>query len=101
MATSTLDVVRLQLVGKESELRGYGICHLAVFGSVARGEHRADSDVDFAIEVEKGQPFSLIRMEETRFFLEDALCRVVDLGEIDSFRPPVRAAYERDRVPIF
>ena len=25
----------------------------------------------------------------------------VDLGEVDSFRPQVRAAFERDRIPIF
>jgi hypothetical protein len=40
-------------------------------------------------------------MEETRLLLEDALCRPVDLGESDSFRPHVRAAFERDRIPIF
>jgi predicted nucleotidyltransferase len=43
----------------------------------------------------------LIRMEETRLFLEDALRRRVDLGEVDSFRPKVRAVFERERVPIF
>ena len=33
--------------------------------------------------------------------LEDALRRPVDLGEVDSFRPHVRAAFERERVAIF
>ncbi len=75
--------------------------HLAVFGSVARGEDRADSDVDLAVEIEDGRAFSLIRMEEARLLLEDALGRPVDLGEASSFRPHVRAAFERDRVPIF
>jgi predicted nucleotidyltransferase len=40
-------------------------------------------------------------MEETRLLLEDALQRPVDLGEIDSFRPQVRAAFDRDRMSIF
>jgi predicted nucleotidyltransferase len=40
-------------------------------------------------------------MEETRLFLEDLLGRPVDLGEADTFRPPVRAAFERERVPVF
>jgi predicted nucleotidyltransferase len=101
MATSTLDTVRLQLAAKEPELRGRGVRHLAVFGSVARGEDRADSDVDLAVEIEDGHSFSLIRMEEARLLLQDALRRPVDLGEIDSFRPQVRAAFERDRIPIF
>ncbi len=40
-------------------------------------------------------------MEETRLLLQDALRRPVDLGEVESFRQPVRAAFERERVPIF
>jgi predicted nucleotidyltransferase len=101
MTTSTLDAVRLQLAAKEPELRRRGVRHLAVFGSVARGEDSAGSDVDLAVEIEDGRSFSLIRMEETRLLLEDALCRPVDLGEVDSFRPQVRAAFERDNIPIF
>ena len=101
MATSTLDAVRLQLAAKEPELRRRGVRHLAVFGSVARGEDRADSDIDLAVEIEDGRSFSLIRMEEARLLLQDALGRPVDLGEVDSFRPQIRAAFERDRIPIF
>jgi predicted nucleotidyltransferase len=100
-------MVRLRLAAKEPELRRRGVRHLAVFGSVARGEDSADSadsadsDVDLAVEIEDGRSFSLIRMEEARLLLEDALRHPVDLGEIDSFRPLVRAAFERDRIPIF
>ncbi|HVC61797.1 MAG TPA: nucleotidyltransferase domain-containing protein [Acetobacteraceae bacterium] len=101
MATGTLDAMRLRLAAQEPELRRRGVRHLAVFGSVARGEDRADSDVDLAVEIEDGCSFSLIRMEEARLLLEDALGRPMDLGEVDSFRPQVRAAFERDRVPIF
>ncbi len=101
MAISVLNTVRQQLAAQEPELRRRGVRHLSVFGSVARGEDRADSDIDLAIEIEDGHPFSLIRMEETRLLLEDALHRPVDLGEIESFRPPVREAFERDRIAIF
>jgi hypothetical protein len=101
MTTSTLDTVRLQLVAREPELRRRGVRHLAVFGSVARGEDSLDSDIDLAVEIEDGRSFSLIRLEETRLLLEDALRRSVDLGEIDSLRPQVRAAFERDRISIF
>jgi predicted nucleotidyltransferase len=38
-------------------------------------------------------------MEEARLYLEDALRRRVDLGEVESFRPEVRAAFDRERVP--
>lgn len=101
MAIDTLTAVRRQLAKTEPELRRRGVRHLAVFGSVARGEDRSDSDIDLAVEIEEGHPFSVIRMEDTRLLLEDALRRPVDLGEIESFRPLVRAAFERDKVPIF
>jgi uncharacterized protein len=101
MATTSLDAVRQQLAAKEPELRRRGVRHLAVFGSIARGDDRPDSDVDVAVEIEPDRSFSLIRMEETRLFLEDALRRRVDLGEVGSFRPRVRAAFERERVAIF
>jgi len=101
MSTNTLNAVRLKLAAKEPELRRRGVRHLAVFGSIARGEDHAESDIDLAVEIEDGRPFSLIRMEEARLLLQDALGRPVDLGEIDSFRPRVRAAFERDRIPIF
>jgi predicted nucleotidyltransferase len=101
MATNTLNAVRQQLAAEEPELRRRGVRHLAVFGSVARGEDRPDSDLDVAVEIEAGRSFSLFRMEETRLFLQDALRRPVDLGEVDSLRPQVRAAFERERVAIF
>jgi uncharacterized protein len=101
VATTTLDTVRLRLAAKEPELRRRGVRHLAVFGSVARGEDSADSEIDLAVEIEDGHSFSLTSMEDARLLLQDALRRPVDLGEIDSFRPLVRAAFERDRIPIF
>jgi predicted nucleotidyltransferase len=101
MATNTLNALRQQLATEEPELRRRGVRHLAVFGSIARGEDRPDSDVDVAVEIEADRSFSLFRMEETRLFLEDSLRRRVDLGEINSFRPRVREAFERERVTIF
>ena len=97
----TLSELITRIKEKEATLRERGVCHLAVFGSVARGEDRSDSDVDIAIDIEPGRSFSLIRLEDTRLLLEDALGRSVDLGEAESFRPQVRVSFERDRIPVF
>ncbi len=46
----------------------YGVSNIRVFGSVARGEERVDSDIDFLAEVAKGTSFfALVRLEK---FLE-------------------------------
>lgn len=97
----TLQHVVQQLKTTETELRRRGIAHLSVFGSLVRGEARDDSDIDIAVEIEPGRSFSLIRMEDTRLLLEDVLGRPVDLGEIESFRPTVREAFEHDQVQVF
>ena len=36
----------------ESALRARGVTHAAVFGSVARGENRPDSDIDIMIDID-------------------------------------------------
>lgn len=59
-----IETVRSQLAAEEPELRRRGVRHLALFGSMARGEDDPDSDVDLAVEIEPGRSFSLIRMED-------------------------------------
>jgi uncharacterized protein len=101
MITNTLKAVRQQLAVEEPELRRRGVRHLQCLALWHVGEDRPDSDVDLAVEIEADRSFSLFRMEETRLFLEDALRRRVDLGDVENFRPQVRAALERERVAIF
>ena len=55
----------------------YGAQNLRIFGSVARGEDRPDSDVDFLVEMDEGRSlFDLARMTVE---LEDLLRCQVDL----------------------
>ena len=95
------DRVIERLRASRSDLQARGIRRLALFGSLARDDGRTDSDVDVAVEIEPGRSSSLIRMEETRLMLEARLGRRVDLGEIEAFRPAVRAAFERDHLEVF
>lgn len=55
----------------------HGYTRLAVFGSVARHEARADSDIDLLVEVPEGtSSFSFIRFQQ---LIESVLGRKVDL----------------------
>jgi predicted nucleotidyltransferase len=96
-----LDEIIRRIRAQEAELRRRGIEHVAIFGSQVRGDARPSSDVDIAVDIAPGRSFSLIRMEDTRLLLEDAIGQPVDLGEADQFRPAVRAAFERERVMVF
>lgn len=49
---------------KEEFAAKYGILRIGIFGSVARGEHRADSDLDVFVELEKPDFFTLFDIRE-------------------------------------
>ena len=83
------------------ELRTRGVQHLYMFGSVARGDARVDSDVDLAIEVDPSSDFSLITLGSVAADIEEWLDRGVDLGERSMLRPSLRADFERDAVRVF
>ena len=78
------------------ELRRYGVSHLAVFGSVSRGEERPDSDVDVLVEFD--QPIGLFGFVSVQRELEKLLGRTVDLAMPDSLRPEMREAILQEAV---
>ncbi len=68
---------------------------VGVFGSVARGEADADSDVDIIIRAIDPKA-DLFDMGAIWSDLAVALGRKVDLVEIQALRPSFRAGVERD-----
>ena len=71
-----------------SEIRRYGVSHLAVFGSLARGEGEPESDVDILVEFE--QPIGLFGFVRLQRYLEELIGRTVDLATSDAMRPEMR-----------
>lgn len=57
--------------------RQYGVAELYLFGSYARGEATAESDIDFLMN--GGEICSLYQLSAFRLALEDALGKPVDL----------------------
>jgi predicted nucleotidyltransferase len=72
-----------------------------VFGSVARGDARPDSDVDVAIDFAPNSKISLFDIIRLKEELEAALGRPVDIGERSSMTRRVAAAAERDLIRVF
>lgn len=77
----------LQAVMPELSQR-FGVRHLMIFGSFARGSARPDSDVDLLAEFDR--PISLMGLASLRARLEQLLGRSVDVGPLDSLRPGAR-----------
>ena len=93
--------VMAKLRAHAPELRRSGVEHLYVFGSVARGDARIDSDVDLVVDVDRERPFSLVTLGSLTADIEAWLDRRVDLGERSMLRPSLRADFERDSVRVF
>ncbi|MCY7316025.1 MAG: nucleotidyltransferase family protein [Rubrivivax sp.] len=76
----------------------FGVCRLALFGSMARGTARPDSDVDVLVDFEG--PATAKRYFGVQFYLEDLLGRDIDLVTDDALRPRLRPYVERDAVNV-
>ena len=78
-----------------------GVRHAAVFGSVARGGDRPESDVDILVEVDPAIVRSIFAYGGIQQSLESWLKRSVDLAGKDRLRPGVAAEVERDQIVAF
>ena len=85
----------------EAELRAAGISRLSLFGSVARGDAEAGSDVDLAAEFDPAARMDLVRLVALEQRLGEILGRRVDLLPEPAEKPRLRANIERDRVLAF
>ena len=77
---STADILSRLKVYLQIHAAEYGISRLGVFGSVARGVARPDSDVDVVIMIGKTDLFTLAGIKNE---LEDMLAAKVDLVPYD------------------
>ncbi len=87
------------LVGCKPELaRRFGVTRLSLFGSMARGTARSDSDVDILVAFDG--PATSARYFGAQFYLEDLLGRRVDLVTEKALRPELRPHIEREAVRV-
>ena len=70
-----------------------------VFGSVARGEDNAQSDVDVLIEFDEGA--TLFDQARMSWQLEDCLQRKVDVIADSGLSPHMRPFIYRDRILVY
>ncbi|MBI1747779.1 MAG: nucleotidyltransferase family protein [Acidobacteria bacterium] len=76
----------------------HGARNIRVFGSVARGEARENSDVDFLVEMEKGR--SLFDRAALLVELEEFLACKVDVATERTLKPAVLERVLRDVVTL-
>jgi uncharacterized protein len=91
------DVLAL-LAAHRGEIERFGVESLRLFGSVARGEAAADSDIDLLVSFRASPTFSTYM--KLRIFLEDLLGVQVDLITESGLREGVRPFVEKDAIRV-
>lgn len=85
----------------EPELKAAGIVHLRLFGSVARNESSATSDIDLIADFDRSRRLTLVTMVHLENRLADLLGAKVDLSPSDSMKEPIRNQALRDSALAF
>jgi predicted nucleotidyltransferase len=76
----------------------YGVKHLALFGSIARGNVRIDSDIDILVAFDG--PATSERYFGVQFYLEDLFGCAVDLVTEKALRAELRPFIEKEAVHV-
>lgn len=82
------DRVIAELQSRQGELATMGVGSLSVFGSVAHGKAKHDSDIDLLVEFSR--PVGLFEFVRVRRHLEGILGNEVDLVTPDALRESMR-----------
>ena len=95
------DEVIARLKEAEPALRARGIRRAAVFGSVARGDNYAGSDIDILVEFEPGAEGTIYEYMRVKEFVASLFDGPVDVIDRDALKPHLRAPAERDTLYAF
>ena len=106
MLPYTIDEIRYRITPVAKK---YGLVAVYLFGSYARGEATAESDVDLLVDLSGTQIDSLFKLGGLYSDLEDALETGIDLVTVDSIEEPTdrrsqihfREAIQKERVMIY
>lgn len=76
----------------------YGARNVRIFGSLARGEAREDSDIDFLVDMEPGR--SLFDLGGLLMDLQNLLAQKVDVVTEKGLRPRIRDRVLKEALPL-
>jgi predicted nucleotidyltransferase len=85
----------------ESALRGRGVRHAALFGSVARGDNRSGSDIDIMIEIDPDACITVFDYVDLKEYIAGLFDQPVDVVNRDGLKSHVRPVAMADAIYAF
>jgi uncharacterized protein len=95
------DTVIQTLKAREHDLRKLGVRHIALFGSVARGEASDRSDIDILLDLQPDAPIGVFEYVGLTQFIADLFPVRVDVANHARLKPHVRPHAEREAIYAF
>ena len=98
-----LDLQRVleTLRAHETDLRRLGVAHAAVFGSVARGEAGAESDIDVLVDLDENRPMGIFEYARMKLYINELLEGPSDVVNRRTLKPLLRADILHDAIHAF
>ena len=96
---------RAQLIAELNDMKPafvrLGVTGLALFGSRARGDNRADSDIDLLADVDPGRKFSLLDLVAVSHLVEDRFGLPANVFLRRSLDPDFERSARTDETVVF
>jgi uncharacterized protein len=98
---ATLNDVLQTLRTHESELRLLGVSHAEVFGSVARGEAIATSDIDVLVDLDEDRSMGIFEYARLKLYVNELLAGAADVVNRRTLKRLLRDDILRDAIHAF
>ena len=85
----------------EQALRGRGVKHAALFGSVARGDNRSGSDIDIMVEIDPDACVTVFDYVDLKEYIAGLFEQPVDVGNRHGIKSRVRPVATADAIYAF
>jgi predicted nucleotidyltransferase len=85
----------------EPDLRARGVTRAAVFGSVARGDSRSDSDIDIMVEIDPEAHLTVFDYAGLKDYIASLFDGPVDVVNRDGLKPYVRPVATAEAIYAF